>query len=873
MYHAYTQEDTLTKLETKVTGLSSKDVTHRRASHGPNALPEAKKKPWYIKFIAHFNDFLMLILLGASVFSLAIGEIKDGIVIATIVVANACMGYLQEMKADNAINALKKLSGSSAKVIRDGAPDVVDARDLVPGDIIILENGDRVPADARLLEAVYLKVSESSLTGESKPSEKNADFVGAENLPLGDRKNSIYKDTLVVFGRGTAVVTTTGKHTEMGKIFSLLEKSEATKTPLAIELKKVGKGLTIFACITAVVILVALMLSPDGNIKTAILTAISMAIAVVPEGIPAVVTTVLAISVARLAKNHAIIRKMDVVETLGAATCILTDKTGTLTKNEMTVTQLNLPNEVVTVSEKNFEIAGKQINAEEHEALKKLLYGAILCNDAHITEAGKILGDPTEACLLAVAKKANIDVTTVREMFPRIHEIPFSSDTKRMTVVVKDSSGILHVITKGAAESVAQFIGKNGDRAKNIAEELSLAGTRNLTCAWKTLDEKDFSKDDLSFLENQEYIGVIGCKDPLRPEVREAVAVARDAGIRTIMITGDHKLIAENIGTELGIIHNSSEVIDGVEFNNISKEDLPEYFEKTNAFSRVSPEQKLEIVRVAQKCGETVIVTGDGVNDAPAIKTADIGVAMGITGTDVAKEAADVVLQDDNYSTIVRAIKQGRGIFGNFIKFLKYQISCNLSGVMIVLPVSIATGVTPLVPVHILLLNLISETGPSIALGLEKPEKNIMKNKPRNKHERLLTRTRWIRIVFEAGLLAIAGIASFVIAQKLSPASATSAVLATAFLSRLWHALSSRSETLSAFSGKLERNMSLYYTIAGTLACLAIALYTPIGNTIINTVPLTMSLLGICFALSLFPFFVMELYKVWLRKFVTTSAV
>ena len=861
-YHTKTIAETLAELATSETqGLTAKEVHKRTSVHGPNALPETKKKPWYIKLLAHFKDFLMIVLLAAAGFSLAIGEIKDGVVIIVIVVANACMGYLQELKADNAVAALKKLSGSSAKVIRDGEPGIIDAKELVPGDIIILENGDKVPADARLIESIYLKVSESSLTGESKPSEKQADFVGAETLSIGDRKNSIYKDTLVVFGRGTAVVTATGKKTQMGTIFSLLQKQETGTSPLARELKKVGKGLTVFAGIAALAVLVILLLLGDGDIKTAILTAISMAIAVVPEGIPAVVTTVLAISVARLAKDRAIIRKMEAVETLGAATCILTDKTGTLTKNEMTVTNLHTPERVISVSEKRFTQDGTEVDPRDDAKTKWLLYCAVLCNDAHIAGDGTFMGDPTEACLLKVAVEAGIDTSAVRAEYERIHEIPFTSETKRMTVVVKDTAGTVYVITKGASESVTPFMDANVEEARKIAGDLSANGIRNLTYASKTSTSESFSIEDTSFLKGQMYAGVIGCKDPLRPEVRDAVELAKNAGIRTVMITGDHRLIAQNIGTELGIITDPSQVMDGSELAQIPHSELPKYFKTISAFSRVSPEQKLSIVLAAKKSGEVVIVTGDGVNDAPAIKTADIGVAMGITGTDVAKEAADVVLQDDNYSTIVKAIRQGRGIFGNFIKFLKYQISCNLSGVLIVLPVSIATGATPLAPVHILLLNLISETGPSIALGLEKPSKDIMDIPPRKAHERLLTRARWIRTVCEALLLAVAGIAAFVIANRINPLTAMSAVLATAFLSRLWHALSSRSETLSVFSGKLQRNNSLYYTIAGTIACLLISLYTPIGNNIIKTVPLSASLLGMCALVSLFPLLAMEGYK------------
>jgi P-type Ca2+ transporter type 2C len=865
-YHTHTSEEVLNKLKTALTGLDNTEVMKRISVYGPNALPEPKKKSWFVKLAMHFKDFLMLILLGAAIFSLAIGEIKDGVVIAVIVIANAFMGYLQEMKADNAVAALKKLSNSTAKVVRNGVTNIVDAKDIVPGDIIIIENGDKIPADAQLLETIHLEVSESSLTGESKASKKDSSFVCTEDTLLGDRKNSVFKNTLVVFGRGIAVVTATGQQTEMGKIFSLLQESKENETPLARELQKTGKGLTIFAGIMATIIMIVLILSEGSNLKTAILTAISMAIAVVPEGIPAVVTTVLAISVARLAKNHAIIRKMDIVETLGAATCILTDKTGTLTKNEMTVTNIHLEETEILVLDKHFELNGNPIDPKEHTATKRLLYSAVLCNDARVSEDGSIIGDPTEACLITAAIKANIDIDAVRKEFQRIHEIPFSSLTKRMTVVVKDTAGVIHIITKGAAESVSPFIGEKGFYAEKIAGNLSADGIRNLTYAWKTIEDDSFTIENESFLIGQTYMGIIGCKDPIRPEARDAISLAKDAGIRTVMITGDHKLIAQNIGHELGIIKSPEDIIDGVELGHISEDDLPEYFKKINAFSRVSPEQKLNIVRAAQKNGEVVIVTGDGVNDAPAIKTADIGVAMGITGTDVAKESADMILQDDNYATIVKAIRQGRGIFGNFIKFLKYQISCNLSGVMIVLPVSIATGFTPLAPVHILLLNLISETGPSIALGLEKPEKDIMKNKPRKKTEPLLTKNRWIRIICESILLAGSGIAAFVITNKIDPTATASAVLATAFLSRLWHAFSSRSENLSIFSHRLMHNRSMLYTITGTLICLGLSLYTILGNSIIRTVPLTPSILGICLLLSLFPLLVIEIYKFWVNR-------
>jgi len=864
MYHTITKESSVENLCSNAeTGLSQVEANVRLKQYGANAIPETKPKPWYVKLFAHFNDFLMLVLLAAAIFSFAIGEEKDAVVILIIIIANACMGYIQELKADNAIAVLKRLSGSNAKVLREGGLEIIPAEMLVPGDIIIIENGDKIPADARLIESVYLKVSESSLTGESRPSEKSAEFIGTENLPTADRLNIIYKDTLVVFGRGRAIVTTTGIHTEMGKIFSLLQKENVATSPLSKELKVLGKGLTIFAGITAVFVFSFLVFS-TGVFKEAFLTAISMAIAVVPEGIPAVVTTVLAISVARMAKNNAIVRKMESVETLGAATCILTDKTGTLTKNEMTVTDIHMTERYINVSNEKFTENNSVVNTTSNKELQWLLTASVLCNDSQFSSEGVLIGDPTETCLLRAANDAGINILKIREDYPRIDEIPFSSETKLMSVAVQGPDGMIHIITKGATESVSAHVLGDDSSAQKIAGTLAENGIRALMFASKTLSKSAFLKEtEGAFLADQTFLGIIGSKDPLRSEAKDAIEQATSAGIRTIMITGDHRLIAKSIGTEIGIVSKPEDVIDGSELANFSDEQFRSIVRTASAFSRVSPEQKLKIVKAAMENGETVVVTGDGVNDAPAIKIADIGVAMGITGTDVAKEVADIVLQDDNYSTIVKAIKQGRGIFQNFIKFLKYQISCNLSGVLIVLPVTFVTGVTPLLPVHILLLNLISETAPSIALGLEKPDRDIMKMKPRKKNSRLLSKARWMRIVFESIILGISGVSVFLIARATAPEAATSAVLVTAFLSRLWHALNSRSETLSVFSSKLEHNSSLYYAIIATLAILTLSVYTKIGNTITKTVPLSSELLLICVSISLLPLIVIEVYKAW----------
>ncbi len=843
-------------------GLSVFEAGERLKTYGKNALPHAKKKHWLVALAGHFNDVLMLILFVSAVISFFIGDAKDGSVILLIILANGLMGFFQETKADNAIEALRKLSVAQAKVVRDGVSQIIDATEVVPGDILILETGDKVPADARLIEAVQLKVSESMLTGESKPVEKDTQFTGTDADVLGDRLNMVYRDTVVLFGRGRAVVTATGMHTEIGKISTLLQAQEAKATALNIELNALGKRLTIFAGVAAVLIFGIIIIFDPSQIRQAFLTAISLAIAVVPEGIPAVVTTVLAISVARLARKRAVIRKMAAIELLGSATCILTDKTGTLTKNEMTVSDLSLLNRSITWQDGICLEDGKVIDPAQDPELRELMYCAVLCNDAMRSTEGKVIGDPTEASLIVMAEQAGLDVQAIRAEHERVFELPFSSETKQMTVVVKNSDGELRVYTKGACEAVCRALKDPTPAHRTPSDALSAEGVRSLVYSTRTwtgalppIEQAD------ALLQDHTYLGTIGCKDPLRPEVKAAVALAASAGIKTIMITGDHKLIAQSIGRELGLVQNESHVMNATELERLPEQGLSELMPRVSVFSRVSPEQKLQIVKAAMNAGETVVVTGDGVNDAPAIKTADIGVAMGISGTDVAREAADMVLQDDNYSTIVEAVRQGRGIFTNFTKFLMYQISCNVSGVLIVFPLTLFTGASPLLPVHILLLNLISETGPCIALGLEKPEEGIMYRKPRKRSEGLLNRERWGKILREAVILAVAGIAAYVVARRIDPLAVTSAVLATAFLSRVWQSLSARSETVTFFSRALRPNPGLMYTVIGTLVFLALSLYTSAGNVITKTVPLSLPLLFACLGLSLVPFVVIESVK------------
>jgi Ca2+-transporting ATPase len=838
-------------------------------TYGPNALPEAKKQTVLQKIVHQLSDVFVIILLFAAGLSYMLNDIKDAVVIFCIVIINIVLALVQESKAENAIAALQQLSTAKTKVIRDGSVVLLDIADVVPGDIIVLEAGDKVPADARVIESARLRVAEAILTGESKPIEKRIDPLEKENLPMGDRINMVYRDTVVVYGRGRAVVTTTGASTEIGKISALLQQQKKTPTPLELELKRIGTILTGIALISAVAIFGILAITHGtSDIAHVLLTAISIAVAVVPEGIPTVVTTVLAVAVMKLSQKNVIVRKLSAVETLGSTTHILTDKTGTLTKNEMTLT-------TAIINNKQHEVRpnGEWVN-EEHiirpsqtDEAVALLTGVMLCNDGQISAEGAFVGDPTETSLLAAGMNAGLSVPDIRAAYTRIDEIPFSSETKRMTVLVEHvQTKQRYVYEKGAPESIAQRL--SGDTKEQLLEQagrLSDAGIRTLACA--VTPTESMTLDGASLGGTWQHLGVVGLTDPLRAEVLPAIAEARVAGIATVMITGDHEKIARSIGTGLGMVSAPEQVLDGSVLGDASVEQIQERLRTgVVVFSRVSPEQKLRIVQAAQANGAIVAVTGDGVNDAPAIKTGDIGVAMGISGTDVTKEVADIVLRDDNYSTIVTAVREGRAIFHNFIKFLRYQISCNLSGVMIVIVPTIAGVGSPLLPIHILLLNLVSETGPSIALGLEKPEKDIMTRPPRDRKERLLTKKRWKQIILEALFLAVPGLLAVGYAVATAPELLFTMTLITAFLSRLWHAFSSRSEISSMFSSSLPVNKSLIYVVFGTLLSFFALIYIPAVSSYLSMVPLSLVQLSVCFGLSFIPVFAVEFLKMRRRS-------
>ncbi len=839
-------------------GLPSDRVSAQREQHGRNVLPEGKKVRWYQRFAKQFMDIFVAILLLAAIVAYIAGDIKDAVIIGIIILLNALFGFAQEQKAEQAIAALQALSQDAATVLRDGVTARIPVADIVVGDILLLESGDAIAADARLLTQIQLRVSESALTGESQAVSKNADEIVGAEVPLGDRVNMVYKDTNIVEGRATAVVVAVGADTEVGKISTLLQQTIERKTPLEQELHRIGTWLTGFAIVSAGVIFVSLAVR-GGSIDSAALTAISLAVAVVPEGIPAVVTTVLAISVARLAKHNAIIRKLSAVETLGAISAILTDKTGTLTKNEMTVVR-------VARGETGVDIPATDTTDE----LLWVLRAAVLCNNASLQDDGNHIGDPTETCLLVAAEQAGIQIADTAAAYPRIAELPFNSETKRMIVAVNDTvTGDVICIAKGAHESVVALCGDSVTPDMHaVATAEAAAGKRFLAYAMARIPKETHAKTNIETLLTDvayEYIGSTSAIDPLRDEVIAAVQEAKRAGIRSIMITGDHRLIATTIGKQLGIISSDAEVRDGAELASVSDADFVAMLETVSVFSRVSPEQKLHIVKAMQRRGNIVAVTGDGVNDAPAIKTANIGVAMGVTGTDVTKQVADMVLKDDNYATIVEAVRQGRGIFQNFISFLRYQISCNVSGVITVFAVVIAGFPAPLLPIHILLLNLASETGPSIALGLEKAPHDTMATPPRNSEESLLSRDRLIGIAWEAIVMAAVAIAAYLLTEPLGQSIATTATLTTAFLSRLWHSWSSRVHERSIFSRSLFSNTALLWVVGLTILGYVAAFALPVVRTALKITLLPLDVLAQSVALSFVSIVVIELGKIVLR--------
>jgi P-type Ca2+ transporter type 2C len=756
-FHALTRDAAFELLSSTPRGLSNSEAAQRFAEVGPNEIQAAKRVTAWEILLEQFKNVLILILLGATVLSLFLGHGVESIIIAVIVLFAVALGFVQEYRAERAIEALREMAAPTASVMRDGNEVKIPARELVPGDVILLRTGDRIPADARLLETVNLQVEEAALTGESVPVEKHIHALGSNELPVGDRKNMVYAGTAVTYGRGRALVAATGMKTEFGKIAQLLQTVESGKTPLQENLDKVGSVLA-RAAFVVVALIVALGLLRGQSFIDMLIFGIALAVAVVPEALPAVVTISLAIGVQRMVKRNALIRKLPAVETLGSTSVICSDKTGTLTRDEMTVRRIYVAGQLFSVSGAGYNPAGEfsldgGATTAPSDALLQMLTAAVLCSDTHLVPAKEgagldwdIKGDPTEGALVVVAAKAALSKEALDAEFPRVQEIPFSSETKRMTTL-HQTGGSLTAYAKGAPEVIlascsAQLTGEgiqalNADERRTIlaaAQEMASDALRVLAIAAKPEAILETAAQEMVFL------GLVGMIDPPRPEAKAAIALCADAGIRPVMITGDHPVTAQAVARELGLLRNGGRVVTGSELEEMTDEQLGGEVEDISVYARVSPSHKLRVVTAWQSRGHIVAMTGDGVNDAPALKKADIGIAMGITGTDVTKEAAAMTLTDDNFASIVAAVEEGRGVFGNIKKYLMYLLSSNIGEIGLMAGSALLGLPLPLTAVQILYVNLATDGLPALALSVDPPEGDLMKRKPRNPRTGIFTR-------------------------------------------------------------------------------------------------------------------------------------
>lgn len=843
-------------------GLYSDQVKKLQVEFGPNKLNEKKKKTNLQRFLEQFKDVMIIILLIAAVISFVIAciegdvmEFFEPVLILLIVVLNAIMGMVQESKAEKALDALKNMSAPHARVIRDGEEKVIDASELVPGDIIRLEAGDFVPADARLLKSVSLKSEESALTGESVPSEKDADAIVEDKAPLGDRSNMVFAGCSITYGTATAVVTSIGMNTEMGKIAGMLEGEDSTQTPLQKKLAQLGKYLGILALIACAIIFIVGILS-GINVLEIFMTAVSLAVSAIPEGLPAIVTIVLAIGVQRMVKKNALIRRLPAVETLGSASIICSDKTGTLTQNRMTLKKVWINDS------DNLE----EISSENSKAAKQLLcYGTLCCNGSVIFKPdGKEqhIGDPTETSIIVAAYKNGMEQEQLNKAYPRLAEIPFDSDRKLMTSV-NNIDGKNIVIVKGAFDIMAsRCIVGDIETAKNMNDIMSRDALRVLAIGYKEIDTVPQNPTTDELESNLTLMGLVGMIDPPRPEAKLAVETCRKAGIKPVMITGDHVVTASAIAKELGIMQTDDRAITGSELDAMTDEQLDKQVENISVYARVSPENKIRIVKAWQRKGQVVSMTGDGVNDAPALKAADIGCAMGITGTDVAKGAADMTLTDDNFATIVDAIQEGRGIYANIRKVVGFLLGTNIGEVITVFAAMLLWHKTPLLSMQLLWINLVTDSLPAIALGMEAVEPDIMNRKPKAKDEGIFAHGLGLRVVLQGLMFAILTLIGFIVGENVTGNLAGGQTMAfmVLSLSQIVQAYNMRSDH-SLFKIGLFTNHKLNWAALASIILVCLVLFTPVRIAFgLVLLPWQLYLLGL--GLILIPLLIMELSKV-----------
>ena len=842
-------------------GLSQQEAQSRLEKYGANKLAEKKKKTNLRRFLEQFQDVMIVILLAAAAVSFVVAcfghdpmEFFEPLLILLIVILNAILGVVQESKAEKALDALKNMSAPHARVLRDGKEQLLDASQLVPGDIIHLEAGDFIPADARLLKSVSLKSEESALTGESVPSEKDADVPVEENAPLGDRSNMVFSGCSVTYGTATAVVTATGMQTEMGKIAGLLEGEEETQTPLQQKLAQLGKYLGFVALAACAVIFVVGLLNGIPVLEI-FMTAVSLAVSAIPEGLPAIVTIVLAIGVQRMVKKNALIRRLPAVETLGSASVICSDKTGTLTQNRMTLTKVWVEGQSQLES----------ISSENSPAARKLLQYGTLCCDGSVTFGAdgseQHIGDPTETAILVAAHKNGMEQDALGKEYPRLAELPFDSDRKLMTTVNR-IDGELIAIVKGAFDMMAtRCVQGDLEAAREKNDEMSRQALRVLAVGYRKLDQlpQELTSEELE--NGLTLLGLVGMIDPPRPEAKEAVALCRQAGIKPVMITGDHVVTASAIAKELGILSEGDRAITGAELDAMSDQQLDQEVEHISVYARVSPENKIRIVKAWQHRGQVVSMTGDGVNDAPALKAADIGCAMGITGTDVAKGAADMTLTDDNFATIVHAVREGRGIYANIRKVVGFLLGTNIGEVLTVFFAMILWHKTPLLSMQLLWINLVTDSLPAISLGMEAVESDVMDHKPKPKDEGIFAHGLGIQVVLQGCMFALLTLVAFFLGERYGgslEAGQTMAFLVLA-LTQIVQAFNMRSEySLFRIGPFTNRKLNGAALLSLVLVCLV--LFTPVGIAFgMVILPAWLYLVGL--GLILAPLVVMELAK------------
>ena len=899
-------ETVLAKLRSNLRrGLSAEEARGRLEQYGPNELEERSGRgPWAILW-EQFTSAMIVILIVAAVASALLGDYEDSIAIAVIVVLNAALGFGQEYRAERAMDALKRLSAPIVKVRRNGHVREVSARELVPGDVVLLEAGNLVPADGRLLEGTNLRVQESALTGESEPVEKDPVALEEEDPPLGERANMVYSSTVVTQGRGLYVVTETGMATELGKIAAMIQTAGPEQTPLQRRLNQVGKVLAL-AALVIVGVVFALGLLRGEDLELMFLTAVSLAVAAVPEGLPAVVTIALALGAQRMLRRRALIRKLPAVETLGSVTVICSDKTGTLTENRMTATVLDVADRTVQLGEGGRAASkpkpdGGLLPVEgDDPALALLLGGAALCNDALLDEgdekdALRVLGDPTEGALVEAAAREGLKKPELEAALPRVEEVPFDSGRKRMTTVhemfsdwgsgrADTLSSVLReglknapyvAFTKGAVDSLLEISNEvwsdgqakplDGDWRERISaanQRLAQNGIRVLGVGFRSLRSLDGGADELE--RDLTFLGMVGMNDPARPEARDAVETCKRAGIRPVMITGDHPLTAWHIATELGIAEGGR-ILTGRELDRLSVEELEDLVSETPVFARVSPENKLDVVEALQDKGHIVAMTGDGVNDAPALRKADIGVAMGITGTDVSKEASDMVLTDDNFATIVAAVEQGRVIYDNIRKFIKYLLTSNSAEILVML-VSPFLGLgLPLLPLQILWINLVTDGPPALALSAEPAERGTMRRPPHLPEETVFARGLGRHVLWVGVLMALVSLGVGVWYQQTKPEIWQTMVFTTLTLSQMSHVMAIRSGDESLFRVGLRSNKLLLGAVILTFMLQVLAIYVPFFQGFLETEALPIADFAIAVALSTVIFWAVEVEK-WLVR-------